>query len=535
MLSANTDIITKAAELNDGHLDALLERQVLDPDSRWMGGFPSRELLHEPGPAAGFIKRATAAYLQPASRYYRDETLMARMELARQFLERGQTPDGNVSLLITNFNSPPDTGFVVRNLATAARLAMDHGEDRILAMIQPFLLRAGNGMAKGGIHTPNHRWVVCAALAQLHDLFPNQKYVDRIDAWLAEGIDIDRHGQYQERSTAIYNPITNDAFSVIAKKLDRPELLEPVRKNLNAMTYLLHHSGEVVTEISRRQDLNARGTLSRYWFSLRLLAITDGNGQYATMLEPLEPEQLDLALLMEYPQLADPLPAAEPLPDDFVKTFPEYGLTQIRRGRTSIGIFHTGRSTWMTLRHGEAVIPAVRFASAFFGKAQFIPEHFEARDDGFFFSQELDGPYFQPLNFVIDPEEWRTIRPTREHTEVCHLRYEGVIRETANGVKVIIKAHGTEPVPLAVEIAFRDGGEMRGADPVPWVDEAYLLREGFGEYQFGKDLIRFGPGIAETAYTQVRGAEPKPAHPCVYLTSYTPFEHTIRFEFSSRE
>lgn len=521
-----------AVQLNDQRLRDLLDNQVLDAESRWAGGFPNRYGLHEPGPAGGFVKRATAAFLHEDSEFYQDEDLVERVKLAMEFLERGQTEDGNVSLLITNFNSPPDTAFLMTNLATAARLAMDEGEERLLELMEPFIKKAAEGLVFGGVHTPNHRWVVSSALAQLYDLYGHEEFVHRIDEWLAEGIDIDPHGQYVERSTTIYNAVTNKALTTIALKLNRPELLEPVRRNLDSMATLLHANGEVVTEISRRQDLGSRGTLQRYWFPLRLLALRDQNGLYASMLEPHEPERVELATLMEYPELLDDLPKATPLPDDFERTFSEYGLTQIRRGKASIGFFHTGKSSWITLRNGEAVISAIRFSSAFFGKGQFVPTHFERREDGFFFAQELHGPYYQPLGYPNDPEQWHEIREAkREQSEVATLRYEGFLRETEKGVEVTIKATGTEPVPLAIEVVLRRGGELTGVEPVEGVEDAYLLSSGLATFTLGGDTIRFGPGLVENQYTQVRGSHDKPNAPCVYLTGYTPFEHTVVFEW----
>jgi hypothetical protein len=66
--------------------------------------------------------------------------------------------------------------------------------------------------------------------------------------------------------------------------------------------------------------------------------------------------------------------------------------------------------------------------------------------------------------------------------------------------------------------------------PVPRVSSAYLLASGQGgAWRVGAHEIRFGPGLAEHRYTQVRGAEPKLPGTSVYLTGYTPFDHTVEF------
>ncbi|MGC9330215.1 MAG: hypothetical protein ACP5I1_21440, partial [Candidatus Hinthialibacter sp.] len=341
----------------------------------------------------------------------------------------------------------PDTGFVVHRVANAAKLAVLHDDRQVLDLMDTFLRRAGTGLAQGGIHTPNHRWVVCAALAQIHDIFPDERHLQRIDEWLAEGIDLDEEGQFMERSTTVYNAACDYSLVVMADKLNRPELLAPVRKNLDAMLYLIHPNFEVVTEISRRQDLNARAGMERYWFPLRYMANLDGNGQYATVLQSLEPDRISLPYMMEYPVLQQTPPRAAPVPDRYVKNYPLSDITRIRDGKTSATILHRRNSRWISIRRGEVVIHAIRFASAFFGKGQFSPETFEEKNGAYYFKQELKGPYYQPISdpnlWPVTRETWSAVRPHRKQSEICAMTYEGIIKPKPNGFELEIRAQGT--------------------------------------------------------------------------------------------
>lgn len=109
------------------------------------------------------------------------------------------------------------------------------------------------------------------------------------------------------------------ALITVARLLNRPELYEPVRKNLEMMFYYVHSDGEVVTEASRRQDRNQRTTMGRYYYAYRTLALLDGNGHFAAMCQQIErgarPSHAgDLADYLAEPELLRPLPTAISLP-----------------------------------------------------------------------------------------------------------------------------------------------------------------------------------------------------------------------------
>jgi hypothetical protein len=526
-------------ERNDAAVSQLLTGQVTDTSSPWVGSFPDRFGLHSAGAAGGAIEAFTASLLHPQSKYHKDAAVVQRIQLAAGFLERCQSPEGNVDLPTTNFNSPPDTAFVVNNVATAAAISLKAAPE-IGALLRPFLLKAGNGLAAGGIHTPNHRWVVSSALAQINELFPNSSYTRRIEEWLGETVDVDGDGQFIEQSTLVYDRICDRAFVVLAAKLNRPELLEPARANLQALPYLLHANGEVVTEISHRQDQFTRGDAGGYWFPATYLAQHDSDKDFAALATTLGPQHATLAALLEYPELLRPLPPLTLLPVDFEKYFPVSGITRVRRVDLSGTIVLHGSSRVFSMQYGEAVITAVRFASSFFGKGQFIPTAFEKRGKTWVMRQSLEGPYYQPVDEQVTRDTWTAARGRRRQTQVAKLEQSLEVTESKNGFTLRIRAWGTANVPVAIEIGFREGGQLEGCEAAPSSASplgaaapskpGLILAKGTGVYRAGKNSIHFGPGAAPHRYTELRGAEPALPGQSVYITGFTPFDHTITLE-----
>ena len=276
---------------NDRAVEGLLKRQNADPTHPKFGAVPDQFEIHHPGNASGLIQRMTASYLSPSSAYFQKELLIDRMEDAIDFLLNHQHEDGTIDLLTTNFHSTPDTGFVVEPLAVSYYVLNQDDQEKTQTLrekMEQFLLKAGDALSVGGIHTPNHRWVVSMALARINDLFPNAKYLDRINQWLAEGIDIDADGQYTERSTSVYSPLTDRCLMTIARLTGREELYQPVRKNLDLTPYFIHPNGEIATEVSRRQDQYRAATPARYYYPYRYMSMLDQNGIYAAMAENIE-------------------------------------------------------------------------------------------------------------------------------------------------------------------------------------------------------------------------------------------------------
>lgn len=534
MHGRNSDIYPAALKSAEKSVETLFPRQ--QPD----GGLNDAYELPTPMATSGFIGALAAVYLAPESRFHRSPELLSRMVRAAENLRSVQRPDGTVDLPITNFGSPPDLAFVLEPVAVALLLlrAKSWPELRPLEnALGAFIRRGAEALIAGGIHTPNHRWVVVSALARCHKLFPDPRLIARIDQWLAEGVDLDAEAQYNERSTGVYNPITNNVFVTAGRMLDRPALFEPVRENLAAMLYLTRPGGEVVTDISRRQDRFQRATMRNYYRAYRFLGRHYRDGWFAAMADEIERRHADqfggeLIYMLEMPELRSDTTHRQALPDDYEKFYPLAGLAHIRRGEWDATLLG-GHSRFFSFRSGGAVIESVRFASGFFGKGQFLGA-IEKRGANYQIEQELVGDYVQPL----EPQDrradgdWSAMpHARRARTNAYRLRSAVEFTECDAGFDLTLDAGGTDGVPLTVEITLRPGGRLTGdaLASVAGIPNAHLLREGFATYELDGRSVRFGPGFRRHAWTQVRGAEPRLDGVTVYFTDFTPVKRTLHF------
>jgi hypothetical protein len=522
---------------NDAGVKEMAQYKITDNTRKYVGGYMSDVDIPNPHSTCAFINRACGAISCSESAYYQSADLLNNISQALSSLLKMQHEDGTIDLIDTNFHSTPDTAFMVKRLVQSYNLLQQSGTpgtEKALLPFEKFLKNAGEALITGGIHTPNHRWVVSAALTKLNEKWPDTRYVNRVNEWLAEHIDLDPDGQYTEKSTYGYSAVIDRVLITVAKGLHKPELYDAVRKNLLMMRYYLHPNGEVVTEASNRQDKGQIGTMENYYYACRYMSLLDNDGELAAMCRLIESTSFHkltdfLNYLLEDPSLWKELPASKPLPISYVKSFPYSGVVRIRRNQWDTTIL-SNNPGWFTFHKVNAVLQAMRVATSFFGKGQFQSDTILQNGNTWVLSKKLEGPYFQPLpkdKISPDGDMAKMPKSSRKQSNVQYLETVVTISEAANGMNINIDISGTDGVPVTMELVFRKGGIFEGVQPHPSKPDAFFLQSPNGSYTVGNEAIYFGPGKMEHKAIQLRGALPAIDAPTVYLTGFTPFKHTL--------
>ena len=537
------ELLSELVKLNDKNIPGALKNQWIAKESQYFGAVFDGDSVVTPMGTAQFIQNLMCVYVSPGSKYYKSKEILQRMTLAAGGLLNLQHEDGTIDLIATNFHSTPDLGFTIYPLAQAYSIMLknnklEYGE--LPSTMKRYLLNAGKALSVGGIHTPNHRWVVSGALAWINSFFPDTTYRARVEQWLAEKVDIDPDGQYAERSTSVYTPTTNRSLLEMAKRMNYPELFDIVRKNLDMTFYFVHSNGEIATESSNRQDKYQVSNMAGYYLAYNYMALHDKDSRFAGMVHYIENTVpvSDLLYMLPYfledASAMQALPDPEPIPTNYHKDFKYSDMTRIRQDNTDLSII-TNNTTFFTFFRGKAALEAVRLSSSFFGKGQFQSQKIEKDGDTYILSASIEGPYYQPLpkeKIPADGEAWGKVpRTERVQSEVQKLTTKIFITENNGKARIKISMDGPKNLPVTLELGFRSGGKMTNVDAKQGISNAFLVRNGeYATYRNGEDSIKIGPGICRHKWTQLRGALPKLQADCLYFTNYAPCEFELTIE-----
>ncbi|EWZ31505.1 hypothetical protein BFJ63_vAg11231 [Fusarium oxysporum f. sp. narcissi] len=550
---------------------------VIDSKNASLTGSP-RSLTRE-------VRRLVTPFVWPNSTYYHDESLLPHIEEMLSVLVEVQHDDGTYT--VGNRHSPPDTGFLIEDFGIMVRILErdDHEASQPFAKaMRGILKKAAPGLAKGGIHTPNHRWKICSALARISNIIEDPSLIKRIDEWLAEGIDIDADGIYSERSPNYYSAVSNPSLLTVAHELNYTELVSFVRKNLELSIEHAEPNGEMETIQSRRQDQSQPpgDNMGNFYPQFRELALLDNNGRFAAMARLIEKRvgtQLGdfLGNIIERPELAAELPKPKQPFSDFKKHYKSAGLVRARRGKLTVSAF--GGSDWYTMDgkkaefynrmgsglstnptmfrawNGKAVLEAVRLSASFFSMGHFRSNGVELSKDGVIkLGSEIEVPYYLPipadkrddngtyaLSKSVDGRFYAMLDFTNRPTSVRRLKTDVEIKPTKKGYDLDFEVTGEDNVELTFELTFREGGKFKGVKEILDSDNTtiYHLIEGKGEYSVGDDKITFGPGngkgpIAADAGEQYswHGGNLTLQGNHVYITGTTPLKYTLNLGFA---
>lgn len=543
---------------NDEKVEQLLQKELTDAAIR-LSSYRS---------LAGTIAIFVASVSHTESKFYKSKIVIERLNQSADILLKGQYSDGTVDAG-GNRQSPPDTAFVLESICSAATVLNSNKQTQLEALrnkLKKFIQNAGEALITGGVHTPNHRWVVCAALANINSLYPDARYINRINQWLAEGIYLNQDGHYSERS-GVYSAVIDKALITMATLLNKPELLDIVQKNLITYYYYTEPNGDLVTVDSKRQDQFMNLTVSKFYLQYRFMAIHTANPMFIYMVNLIEKSPdfeyavLSHALIdfIENPELQQQIPEISNIANDFEQFFTVSNLARIRRGKTSITLFGgndkpvmivSGRSSnpnFLMYRKGDAVLKYMRLSSSFFRMGYFSSDGIEKVGNKYILKETKEADYYQPLapeylkadgDYQLseskDKRFWNKMDFENRVASNVKTQTTTIVIEENNGELTLdFKVDGPPNVEITLEMCFKEGTQIAGAT----VEEKgnYFLKSGNAQLTMGNDSIQVGPGkvghskvnnLDSEEYTYHQGTlRTDGVH--VYITGFTPFLHKM--------
>lgn len=532
----------------DKAVGRLMTVTITDKNHPHYGGvLNKKEGYVTPGASIGCMLTYTPAYYNEHSEFYKDDELLMYMNRAIEYTLDIQREDGTIDLLISNFYSAPDTGFMMHNIGRVYKImeanAKTDKELAVKAKLLTLIQKAGEGLRDGGFHTPNHRWVEAAGLAIAYNITKDESFKKMALMYLAEGIDIDENGEFTERSPGIYNAVNDNALMILAEELDKPELAEHAAKNLEMMFCYFEPDGSVFTQNSVRVDkgegMPGKSFYPTNYYHIYLkAAFLNNNPRFAKMADLIFESAKkgaagvpgNLWLYMTVNGLSDYEPMLEEISDEFEVFFKPSNIVRSRKG--DFGVTLLGESPNFLFVQIGRLRCYVRMCASFFAVAQFKASEITKTTKGYSMEFTSSGRYKWPFETPPKTNVWEEMdHASRKSVNEVSLKFTVDFQINEKSVLLDVKTEGCDRVPLKLEFCFTGGCDVEG--PGFMVDgkagNSIIVGEGNVTASLGLNEITVGPGFADHKYAaSMRGSEPKSNNDfTVYFTGFSNIEKTI--------
>lgn len=489
-------------------------------------------------------------------------------------LIREQRESGCIDLPSCNIDAEPDTAFILLQFCAVEELARhveaasgagaagaggDGDAEVAWAALRErmlyFVRRAVAGVARGGFHTPNHRWVIAAALSWAGALWPELDSEATVKPLLDEGYDIDADGFFIERSSGGYDAVNVRCLWRLHLLRGDASAKQAALANLETNLHMLHADGTIETALSTRQDrgvsLVPDGLIDGYLMAAHCEQGRDDAGRWFAAAEhlwqagtprPGNTPWIAFTLMRYEPAegAATAVRATDVLPQRYTRVFAGQKLTRRREGLLSVSVM--AERPLLTFHYGEAALVGLHVRHCYFGAAgDFLPSGMDVIDgENGAAGVQLTATgregdrrrpaYEKALGRAVVHAKWeqalaeRTQRPMPPAAAVLTVRW------VEDGLSLSL--HSTRaPAGVLVQLAFdfAPGGHWQGSDCalVPAAGQVMHLRHGRAVMRYGPDAIELDGGAAGHDWLTVRDGTTWPQGPRVVVNLRTPVEHTM--------
>ena len=523
-----------------------LSLQCMNPGSPECGAFVEPDLNVDTRTCAFHLAHLAEAYLIPESRYYHQPEIRQALERGFCWLLSHRRPEGCLDLTSCNFDSAPDTAFSVNEVIRAWWLLEKDGPDQSpwLALLMRQLIEGCcEGVMKGGFHTPNHRWAIAACLKHATHICSRPDFSERADVYLGEGLDIDREGEFAERSGGIYNLVNDEQMIRLYLATGDRLYLEAARSNLLMMLNYFDPDGSVFTQNSTRQD-QGKKVYPEGYFGLFLLVgwlLQDENlAAYSEFCWEASVSRgrvpSFLAWFVLYPEL-ETYGTRVAWQDEKItrvrRLFPASRIGRCRRGEWSCTVM-AGKPDFLYFQHGDNTVSLTVYQNVC-AQRNFIPDVIEETPQGFRLTAKAESWYYLPFQQgQTETSDWWAMdnahKREKQIRDVLTTSVDVIIRE--NGVDLILKNEGLSHVPVRLEWRFSADCILRSEhfmiQGVP--GGCMTVCDGHIQAEKGENsVISLGPAFARhNVQNRMGGAFPLSREQfTVFWTDYSPCERRI--------